>query len=620
AGVEDLRRQQREDQERIRALEKQLNAADVRYQQDIERLQQEVQRSQRCCDSIGDLQSRIGDAENKISSASENVNVLLKRLEPSRTGGTNNSGESKGGGLAGGEGSKEGGVTGDGLRNLLEDLELHINSSVHRTEQICSYLEKDLKDYVHKELDDLRTVLSDRFDDRTFRIEDVELEVDQVQKELVDHDKRLSELENSTFEMSRRMEECGCRGHEGGGGGVGGAGEAEGGVVGTSGGKGGAGEDGQGIFGKGGGAEGEGSREGELSGGRENTTKKSLEWRVIANEGQIRHFNTRLKDLSVSGDSLHDRVLDLSHDVWAIKSLTGDHGELCGKVEEEFRRLKNQSQDLSRIQEVLQNMQNQISLIQTRLDSEGGGCNRICLLLQDDVHSLRDNVTRCTERCRTSSDTSTGVPGTGGYGSSLEAEKPLDGHSVIGGSFNNMQLKTLQGELTEIIFTFSSINDTLKGLEHTVQKHGSVITDLGELRNALKLSGRDVSRAEPVDVWSKAGEIHVHHEAEKLCYAMSDFSVLSGLFNTGLNHHVSGLWTHISGLNQSVIQHGGILDLIQKSQDNIHSRMKNLNSSLNQVLQSFSDQTGEPLLCSYSLLVFGSDGPAVLQMSATAML
>lgn len=62
----------------------------------------------------------------------------------------------------------------------------------------------------------------------------------------------------------------------------------------------------------------------------------------------------------------------------------------------------------------------------------------------------------------------------------LDAEKPLDGHSVIGGSINNNQLKTLQGELSEVILTFSSINDTLKGLEHTVQKHGSVITDLGE--------------------------------------------------------------------------------------------------------------------------------------------
>lgn len=63
----------------------------------------------------------------------------------------------------------------------------------------------------------------------------------------------------------------------------------------------------------------------------------------------------------------------------------------------------------------------------------------------------------------------------------MDAEKPLDGHSVIGGSINNNQLKTLQGELSEVILTFTSINDSLKGLEHTVQKHSSVITDLGEL-------------------------------------------------------------------------------------------------------------------------------------------
>lgn len=70
--------------------------------------------------------------------------------------------------------------------------------------------------------------------------------------------------------------------------------------------------------------------------------------------------------------------------------------------------------------------------------------------------------------------------GTSGRGPGMDAEKPLDGHSVIGGSINNNQLKTLQGELSEVILTFSSINDTLKGLEHTVQKHGSVITDLGK--------------------------------------------------------------------------------------------------------------------------------------------
>lgn len=71
----------------------------------------------------------------------------------------------------------------------------------------------------------------------------------------------------------------------------------------------------------------------------------------------------------------------------------------------------------------------------------------------------------------------------------MDAERPLDGYSVIGGS-NNNQLKSLQGELSEVILSFSSINDTLKGLEHTVQKHGSVITDLGELLSLFNLHPR----------------------------------------------------------------------------------------------------------------------------------
>lgn len=73
-----------------------------------------------------------------------------------------------------------------------------------------------------------------------------------------------------------------------------------------------------------------------------------------------------------------------------------------------------------------------------------------------------------------------GSTGLSGSGPGLEPEKPLDGHSVIGGSLNNNQLKTLQGQLSEVILSFSSINDTLKGFEHTIHKHGSVITDLGE--------------------------------------------------------------------------------------------------------------------------------------------
>lgn len=70
---------------------------------------------------------------------------------------------------------------------------------------------------------------------------------------------------------------------------------------------------------------------------------------------------------------------------------------------------------------------------------------------------------------------------------------------------------------------------------------------------------------------------------------------------SGLNRHVSSLWSCVGGLNDTVIRHGGMLDLIQYSQDDVHRRMKSLNSSLNHILkdlQSLSehDVRGESIL------------------------
>lgn len=53
----------------------------------------------------------------------------------------------------------------------------------------------------------------------------------------------------------------------------------------------------------------------------------------------------------------------------------------------------------------------------------------------------------------------------------------------------------------------------------------------------------------------------------------------------GLNQHVSRLWSSVSGLNHSLLHHAEILDSVQKKQSDVYGRVKNLNSSLNQVLQ-----------------------------------
>ncbi|XP_030581968.1 EMILIN-1b [Archocentrus centrarchus] len=660
AGVEDLRRQQQEDRERIRALEKQLNAMDVRYQQSLDGLRREVVRSQGCCDIISDLQERVTDAERKISSVSENFDVLQNRLDKELSGAGGSSGSQNtgfgGGGLAGGGGTGGRGtdtpVTEKSLDDRLKDLERRVNNTVQQTEESCSYLENNVKDYFHRELGELRTVFLDRFDDQADRITDVELDVEQVKYSISEHDKRLLTLENTTSHMNRRLEECGCVGSEGGGGGREGGGRGQGGGGGERGttGEGKDGDDrgdGGGRWGTGGGGTtGGGGRWGGAGGGlsgtggeRENSTKKSLEWRVVANEDQIRHFNTRLKDLSMSGDSLFDKVVDLTHDVGKIKALTGDHGEhfnrivtevemlgqdceLCGKLEEELQKMKNQSQH------ALSNIHNHITRIQNRLDSEGDSCFQMCSDLQREVGLLRDDVRRCTSQCKSSPDNPTG--GESGRGGGTDGSSgqlaPVDGHSVIEG-INNNHLKTLQGELSSVILTFSSINDTLKGVEHTMQKHGSVITDLGNTkdkiiseldkiqqevtehiednRDRLDKMDRDIRRFEStlleVGDCKRSGDGLEKRlsKLEGICGRLDGVSDSILKIKDGLNQHVSSLWTCVSGLNETIIRHGGLLDFIQNGQDDIHRRVKNLNSSLNQVsrdLQSLSEHelTGPP--------------------------
>ncbi|XP_055010329.1 EMILIN-1-like [Boleophthalmus pectinirostris] len=519
AGVEDLRRQQLEDRERIRALEKQLNALDSRHRQNQDALRRDLTRAQTCCSNLQDLQNRITNAERKITSASENLDNLQNQLH----------GEN--GGLGGAGGGNNFGITEGGdnqqVNVQLRNFERHFNNTLRKTEEKCSNVESKVKEYCNNEIRDLQAVFLDRFDDQAYRIADVELDVSNVKQKLDDLTKRVSSLESNATAIGNRVEKC-CGGG-GGGGGVGGSGGA-----GASGG----GRGGQ----EGGRGEGEG-------GGRAGGTQKSLEWRVVANEDQIRHFNTKLKDLSVSGESLHDKVVDLSQDVRKIKDLTGDHGEhfnrivtevetlghgcdLCARMENELKKIQNSSNH------TLTQIQDQIRTIQTRLDSDRGsnqvstGSDRgdqCCSRLQDQVQLLRQDVQRCSG-CKTSADTPTGGESPGLGGSSPPSVKLLDGHSVIG-PLSSEQLKALQGQLSEVILSFSSINDSLRGFEHTVNKHSSVITDLG------------------------------------------------------LNRHVSSLWSCVGGLNDTVVLHGGLIDLIQNSEEEVHRRIKSLNSTLSNAIK-----------------------------------
>ena len=108
------------------------------------------------------------------------------------------------------------------------------------------------------------------------------------------------------------------------------------------------------------------------------------------------------------------KVLDLSQDVYQIKTLAGDHGEhlsrvvtevelleqgcdLCGTMEAELHRVKNYSQH------ALAQMQILFHTVQKRLDSGAAGCSHTCSQLQDHVLLLREHISNCTSQCQNTS-------------------------------------------------------------------------------------------------------------------------------------------------------------------------------------------------------------------------
>uniref|UniRef100_A0A672SEG5 EMILIN-1-like n=1 Tax=Sinocyclocheilus grahami TaxID=75366 RepID=A0A672SEG5_SINGR len=578
SGVEDLRRQQQQDRERILALEKQINAMDQRHRQTLDGLRRDLSRSQGCCDTVTNLSRRLNDMDRKISSTSEAYDKLQDCLKREL------------GGFGGG--GKFGVTDGQGhvpimpedlFNNNLKDLERQLNNTVQKAEENCAYMETNIRDSFQLELRNLRNEFNNRILDQEYRINDMDLDIGLVKETVFDLDKRLSRLENTTSFIDRRLSECsGCSGSSSGSSPTGGS-----------------------------------PSSGE--------TVKSLEWRVVANEDEIKRFDTRLKDLSVSGDSLEDRVINLSHDVRKIKALTGDNGEhfnrivmeiencnVCSTVEDDLKKLKNITNHS------MDRWQKEMNYIKGQIDS---GCVDICSGLQGKMDQLRKEVQKCSGQCKITLNTPTGTES--GTGHLDDPQKPLDGHSVI--SSNTGDLRSIQGELSEVILTFSSINDTLKGLEHVVQKHDSVITDLGNTKDKIiseidKIQQEMTEHIEDSRIRFDNVDRDVRRFGNNFVVEMGDckrtgdgldkrlskLEVVCGRLDSvsdnlqkikeGLNKHVSSLWNCVSGLNNTVISHSGFIEILQNTHlDDIHGKIKRLNSSMVHILKEFQSLTENDL-------------------------
>lgn len=385
--MEDLRRQQQQDRERIRGLEKLLNSMDQHLRQSLEITRRETERSQQCCGTVTELEKRLAAIEVRLTSTANGYDVINGRLDKEVAG------------AAGGGG--KGRVTEDRLNGRLREVEKRLNNTMRKTEQRCTNTGNNMKDNFQREVTQIRNMVLSRLDDHSYKIDKVELDVAVLGDTVTDHSRRLGQLENITTFIDKRLtsttdmcaEACGPngKGHEA--------------------------ED----------------------------TVKTLQWRVVANQEEIQKFDTRLKDLSVSGDSLIDRVMDLAEDVRRIKEVTGEDGEhfnrivtevetlgrdvddcsICSTVEEDLRSFTNSTNS------ALDRCREEVTDLRRRIDSDESACSQVCSNLQEEVGRLREEVEECTGQCRNNIN---------------DLKKQLDGHSVHSGRLGG-DLKSLQGEL-----------------------------------------------------------------------------------------------------------------------------------------------------------------------------
>ncbi|KAK3542633.1 hypothetical protein QTP86_031327 [Hemibagrus guttatus] len=561
SGVESIQQQQQEDRERIRALEKHISVMELHHKQTVEVLQRDLARSQTCCDSMEDLERRVGAVEKKVTSTAEAYDVLQDRIEKELKG-TNGRGK----------GSEE------KLNSRLRELERRLNGTVRKAEQKCSHTETSMKELVQREISKIRNSVLDQ-NDFNLRLSNIERDMRDI-KDYVDvHKDRISELENKTSIFDSKLssvvvlcaDTCAAQGN------------------------------------------------------KTEDVVKTLEWKVIANQEDIQRFDTRLKDLSVSGESTRNRISDLSHNVQEITALMGENGENFNKIvtdveilrvncdgcssafsdmEKELRSLKNTTL------KTLEKYQSEFTKLHRKVNSEESACSQVCSNLQEEVGKLKEEVEKCQEQCTISS---------------TEHQEQIDGQNfIISTTVKNLQ--SIQGELSEIKLTFDSINDTMRRLGHSIQRHGSTITELGTTKNNMfsqinkiqeeldehiedsqeqfKNIRHDIQKfnsslLEQMGECKHAGEGLQKRllKMENVCGRLESLSENLQQIKNIINRQVSGLWTCVNGLNATVITQGEAIHNIESVHlENIHDKMNSLNSTLLDILKEFQTFTEQDFI------------------------
>lgn len=323
---------------------------------------------------------------------------------------------------------------------------------------------------------------------------------------------------------------------------------------------------------------------------RVSETLSTLERRVLDSEGQLRLLDSDLHKVGAAGEAQQAMLEGLQGIVGRLQERMDAQEETAAEL---LLRLNLTATRLSQLE----------GLLQARGDEGCGACGGV----QEELGRLRDGVERCS--CPLLPPRGPGAgPGVGG-----PSRGPLDGFSVFGGS-SGSALQALQGELSEVILTFSSLNDTLHELQTTVEGQGADLADLGATKDSIiseinrlqqeatehvteseeRFRSLEEGQAQAGQCPSLEGRLG---RLEGVCERLD--TVAGGLqgLREGLSRHVAGLWAALRESNGTSITHAALLEKLLGGQAGLGRRLGALNSSLlllEDRLQQFSlkDFTG----------------------------
>ncbi|KAM9315722.1 EMILIN-1 [Gastrophryne carolinensis] len=601
-GVEGFRNQQNEDRDRIQGLEKFINSVDQRNREVVQNIQTRVQElttrmPKDCCSEVSDLRKKVAEAEKKADTLSGSVVALTVRLDRELGESSNNA-------------INQVDLT---LNNRLSDIEGRMNTTKRTLEEHYYHYRDEIQNHFQDEINKLRDDLKNNINGNEYKLNillselgnssgfrdlmdqkitgmsaDIYSLTDQVEKNEDQLNKVIEDLDGLKNQVTDTAESCAnqCTTHSSG----------------------------------------------------MATLIDDLEKRVKDNEDKIGGVRSDVTNLRLSGSTMQETLMDLDGEMTNVKIMVDTNGNTFNKLFSDMKDSQDRFtatilSDLDRFDlniaqyqndtngKIL-DMDNSIKSLRKMIEFDYKSCGQVCSNLQEEVGKLKEQVGECTDTC----DFLKNKPE-----DHMGASKPLDGFTVFGGSSGG-ELKHIQGELSNIILTFSSLNDSVKDLQESVGRQQTDLHDLGTTKHKIiseinkiqeEVTEHIKDNAEKFDLFEKeinrfgstvmeetmecrrsSGSLEERiSKLENICLKLDTVSGSLSKIKENLNKHVSGLWNCVVEVNSTLRTHSAWFDKLHNSQLNgINRRLATLNNSMillssewhNFTLQDFMGPPGLP--------------------------